>query len=313
MVLGSSQLGALQGADAYVLDRRIDITGDHRSYVLEGDLLGFLNKRWRVLVGGLPGMMISDQLVIGKALFSKEYKPKLVAICFSPRDFIDDTCSSPIRTEPYVFFSKYAHLESDKTFFPTEFDASHAQLILPLRDCFRELCPETYTINAARNQLLGMASPFERIRPGEIVITSGSGYFRCNNNHQYKRRYEKPFSPRLKLNLRCLDALLSYLAQNDIKAVAFGLPLSTEHKKLLPKIFWDFYNQQISKICRKNGADWIDINSEVKGFGDEEFIDGVHLNLIGGHRLASTLALYIANKFHWRTFAELESDEKKLL
>ena len=77
--------------------------------------------------------------------------------------------------------------------------------------------------------------------------------------------------------------------------------------------FWTLYKTEIGEICKKNNADWINIDSDVPGFNDKEFVDGVHLNLIGGHRLASTLALYIANKFHWRSFAELLNDEKKLL
>ena len=177
VVLGSSQLGALQGADAYVFDRRVDITGDHRSYVLEGDLRGFLNKRFRVLVGGLPGMMISDQLVISRALFSKQFKPQLVAICFSPRDFIDNTCSSPVRTEPFMFFARYAHLESLGDLFQQGFNPYDLIAILPLRSQSILLRTETYNGNSDKVLSLPVANPFERINPGEIIIGSGTGYF----------------------------------------------------------------------------------------------------------------------------------------
>jgi hypothetical protein len=64
VVLGGSQLASVLGADAYVYDRVIDITDDHRSYVLEHDLHALLNKHLSVFVAALPEAMISDQLVI---------------------------------------------------------------------------------------------------------------------------------------------------------------------------------------------------------------------------------------------------------
>ena len=56
--LGSSQSGALLAADAYCYDRLIDLTDNHRSYLIENDLKALLHKDLRVLVLGLPGAMI---------------------------------------------------------------------------------------------------------------------------------------------------------------------------------------------------------------------------------------------------------------
>ncbi len=102
VVLGNSQLGPLLGADAYVYDRLIDITGDHRSRLLEHDMHAFLNKRWKVFVGALPKAMLSDQLAISHALFSDIYKPKLVALAVSPIEFIDSSFPF-VHTEAFLF------------------------------------------------------------------------------------------------------------------------------------------------------------------------------------------------------------------
>ena len=77
VVLGSSQLWPVLGADAYVFDRVVDITGDHRSRVLEHDIRALLNKNWRVFIGALPGAMISDQLVTSRHCFRRNINPSL--------------------------------------------------------------------------------------------------------------------------------------------------------------------------------------------------------------------------------------------
>ncbi len=69
VLFGGSQIGPVQGADAYSFDRLVDITGNHRSYVIEHDLQRILHKKLHVFIGRLPGTRISDQLMVSHALF----------------------------------------------------------------------------------------------------------------------------------------------------------------------------------------------------------------------------------------------------
>ncbi len=64
--------------------------------------------------------MISDQLIISRALFSKKYSPKVAVISFSPRDFIDNAHLAITSTEPFSFFSKYTDLGLDLDLFYPE-------------------------------------------------------------------------------------------------------------------------------------------------------------------------------------------------
>ena len=283
MVLGNSQLGPLIGADAYVYNKSIDITGNHRSYLLEQNLQAFLGNKWKVLISAIPNALISDQFIISRSLFSVN-KPKLVALAISPLSFID-TFSSPNYTEARCFFSENSCASCNKK------DIDFPESISPL--------------------VLG--EPFKQICSGQVVITSADGYSFNDNAEEYRLRYRNPLSNRFNFQMRYFNILLKYLAEQHIKVVVFNLPLTIANKKLLPTNFWSFYNQQIKKACNQYNADWVDVNKEVKGFGDNEFMDSIHLNLIGGHRLANTMALYIANKFHWKTFVELESCERKML
>jgi hypothetical protein len=291
-------LGALHSADAQVFGRVVDITDDHRSYTIEDDLYTLLNERFRVFIGALPGAMISDQLVISRALFSNSYKPKLVAITFSPRDFIDRYFPSKISTEAFVFFSKYNDSSS-------------------LRNDLDKLYLEKYKSNAMHDNTnessLHLGRPFQLLAPEEIIIYSGDDYSHKDDTEEYKERYKNPLSPQLDMQLGCLDSLLKYLVQRHIAVIVFNLPISQSNRKLLPNEFWTYYNERINKICRKHGADYISADRVVLPFEETEFADGIHLNLIGGHRWSRPVAFYIANRFHSKPFQQLLSQANKCL
>ncbi len=307
VILGSSQLGALEGADAYVYQRIVDITGDHRSWVLEHDLQGLIGGQRKVLIGGLPGMIMSDQLLISYALFSKQYKPELVAITFSPRDFIDDTCESITQTESFAFFSKHADLRPAGDLFnvkPT-LTLSYIISVLPLRNILENLRSDFNGSISQQSYMIPMANPFERIVRGQIKIDPRDWHVFHDNAAGYRRKYKNALSPKFETQLSCLNLLLSYLNQQNIRTIAFNLPLTASNKKLLPDGFWKYYDNRVSEICRKNGADYVSVDRVVLPFKDDEFIDGAHLNFAGGHRLSKTVALFIANRFRQKPFQEL--------
>ncbi len=299
VILGGSQLGPLLAADAYTYNRVVDITDDHRSHVLERDLAALLEKPLEVFICALPGSIISDQLVISHALFGQRFKPRLVALTFSPRDFIDNNFPIATSTETSTFFSKY-----------TDPSLLRENLSKARKQKYTAKFTHEYQTENAPALILG--EPFERISAGELTISHSDNYSYRDNTDEYKQRYRNPLSPQLETQMGQFDSLLKYLAQLQIKVVAFNLPLKADNKKLLPDTFWKCYDGRISEICRKNGADYVSVDKVVLPFKDNEFIDGVHLNLAGGHRLSKTIALFIANKLGPKTFQELLARDKYL-
>jgi hypothetical protein len=300
VILGSSQITPLLGADAYVYDRVIDMTDDHRSYVIEHDLNALLHKKFRVFVGALPGAMISDQLAISRALFSNGYKPKLVAVTFSPRDFIDSYFSDKSSTEAFAFFSKYTN--------PTSLRNDLDKIREEKFDC------KSNCISNSRDEsALHFGKPFRRIAPEDVIIYSDDDYSYRDDTEEYKARYKNSLSPQLNMQLDCLDSLLKYLAQQHIPVVAFNLPISESNRKLLPDKFWTYYDKRISDICKRDGADYISADRVVLPFERSEFADGIHLNLIGGLRWSRPVAFYIANRFRSKPFKELLDKSNKCL
>jgi len=307
VVLGTSQVGSLLNADAYVYDRRVDITGDHRSYTIEHDLKLLLHKDWRTLVLGFPGAMISDQLIMSHALFSKKHHPKLVVLTISPRDFIDNMYHSPTSSEVFAFFSKSINFEPEmQSIFTPQFKSLiDIHSFIPLRTVGRDiLCLEDYNVSSRNNDCMipaparSIAMPFERVIPRQCEIGSGDLYFYRDNTQDYRRRYKCPYSQQLNLQLSCLDLLFKYLAEQGISVSVVEMPLTNYNHILLPETFWSFYKTKIKETCRKYEVDYWDTESIWDDFSSLEFCDSVHLNLHGGLKVTRPVVLATAYKFH---------------
>jgi len=293
VILGDSQLGALFGADTYVFGKSVDVTGGHHSAVIEHDLDNLLGKKWKVFVCALPGAMVSDQLVISRALFSEQHRPQLVVLGISPRAFIDNCFESPLSTEAFSFFAKYD--DSDKLR-NSWFSPKNATGI----------SGSTFNYYSEKNSPLTLGEPFEHIRPNEIKIGLGDGYVFSENTEEYRQRYKDPLSSRFVMQMRCFDSLLGYLARHKIRAVVFDLPITAANKNLLLHEFWNTYTDKIIEICKKNAADFVDINNDWRAFNDQDFVDSVHLNLPGSLKLTRPVALFTANKFRHLSAEELQ-------
>ena len=257
VVLGDSQLGPLLGADAYVYDRSVDIAGDRRSLTTEHDVKLLLHKNWRVFIAALPDAMISDQLIISRALFSRAHKqkPSLVIIGLAPREFIDNTGQRLTATEPFAFFAKSINLGRDACLFSPN---CTSQITKQYKDCL--------------SSPLTLGQPFQLIRPGEMIIGSGDGNQFNNNTDGYKVKYNDPRGPQLAVQLRCLDALFRYLKQQHIAAVAIELPLTNANHIRLPESCWKCYNQKITDICHKNDVDYWDTELVWDDFREPNFV-----------------------------------------
>ena len=230
VVLGDSQLGPVAGADAYVYNRTVDVTGDHRSNTVEHDLKLILHKDWHVLIGALPDGMMSDALIASRALFTDHYKPKLVALALSPKEFVD---------------SRYRSIESTESFFTFSGVKSLPASLEEIR--FKSCDHRSIGDNSYGNFCpLHFSNPFERVLPGEIAISSGDGYVVTDDTKKYRKIYGNPMSAQLKEQLNYLDALCKYLWERNIQTIAIELPLSAANHSLLPENLGTFIKREVA-------------------------------------------------------------------
>jgi hypothetical protein len=301
-IFGSSQMGGLQCADARVTGRNIDFTLDHESFALEQELAKRLHTKVTVFNGAIPGAMISDHIVISRALFSAGTKPKIAIIGFSPRDFIDNTCPSPTSTESFMFFSKFADLNRQlPLFFSNGLEQLQWQLsqCLPLRNNVQSLLSgdQSTAQHIARKpttaQSAMMYKPFEPIEPGQCTIGTNPPKIFVDNISDYSNRYKNCFNGSLKQQLQCFRVFCSQMKSNNVQVIAVGMPLLPPNRNLLPPSFWHYFLSQVQTISSETGAKWINFTDD-PSFKPDDYFDTVHLNTQGGLKFASKLADTIA-------------------
>jgi hypothetical protein len=297
-IFGSSQMGGLHCADARVLGRNIDFVLDHQSVTLEQELAKRLHGKVTVFNGAIPGAMISDQVVISKAFFTKQSKPKVVIIGFSPRDFIDNTCPSPTSTEAFMFFSKFADLGKElPLFFSNWIDQTQWQISqsLPLRNNMQALLSNgsTSAVHTMRKattaQQAMMYKPFEPMEPGQCTIGPHPAKIFVDNSEDYSHRYRNCLNGTLKQQLEFFQIFCSQMKENNIQVVAVGMPLLSINRALLPTFFWSYFFSEIKGITNATGAHWINF-SDSPAFQRDDYFDTVHLNTEGGLKFARMLS-----------------------
>ncbi len=283
VILGDSQLWPVLGADAYVYRHPVDIVTQHHSLVLEHDIHVLTKKRYRVFIGSIPKAILSDHLAVCQALFSNEFKPKIVALTISPFNFIESNPSSETVTEASTFFSKYSNPISLRK----DLGRIRTHKYEP---------PRSYDYDSQFKAAFGFGEPFERLAPGENMICGLENYPYEDHAAQYKERYSNPLTHRFYEQMNSLESLIKFLNSKHIKVVVFSNPLFGSNKAFLPQSFWEYYNTRMRQICSNNGADYVDAEKTILPFNKDELFDDLHLNLSGGLRWTRCLGVYISNK-----------------
>jgi hypothetical protein len=154
------------------------------------------------------------------------------------------------------------------------------------------------------------ANPFDRIHPKQVLVWNLPPGKCKNSFEQFRSRYARASAHKIDMH-QIVRGTVRTLRSRGIKVVAFNFPIAESNKNLVSEEFLKRYDEEISQICQKNGADYISIDKTVQPFTNEEFFDTVHLNTKGGYRLSKTLALYMANKLGIKPFPQLiaEADE----
>ena len=304
VLLGSSQLGGLQAADADLLKAPQDYVLDHKCVSIEDQL-----KRHEIDAKcfsiGIVGSMISDQFMISQVLLYPQNAPKLVIATVSPRDFIDGYLPSATSTEVFRWFSPYVSTSAIANDFlsdPIEKARWFTTTGLPLRNAYRneqrELESNQPTFDKSNKPMHRLAQDpllttnnesLISIRPGQCIVTPGMPEFFVDNSSDYKKRYGNSNGPMYKHQITCLNKMLASAKARGIKVLVVGMPLDSSNWTLLPEPFWSDYRNRLQTACRENGASFLELSHDTE-FGRNDFVDGVHLSAHGGSKVARRIA-----------------------
>lgn len=331
-VLGSSQIGGLQAADANLTGRSIDFVDNHHCPTIERALAKTRREPERyVFLSALPGAMISDHFAIAKALYKTKGAPPLVVLTISPRDFIDNSLPCAGATEPYRYFSKFSDMSAyvnrafNRPWSRLEYFAGQEiptrRLEAPLKDGTRSFVETFLACGIAGGESKIAAQPSDtkltaasdsanaklvadqvkfvmggyegNIKPGQAVLTPNLPKLFVDNSRDYKRRYKNTHPDTYDVQFDYLSDFLSFLKGDGSTVLVLGMPLTPENRAILGDKFFAAYGKKVAEVCNQNKAVYVSL-VEAPQFGRGDFCDTVHLNADGGGKLASAIASIIA-------------------
>jgi len=327
VVCGSSQIGGLQAADANTSGAIIDLTSNRSCITLENDLSKRIGIKPAVFLSALPGAMVSDHFVIGRALYQKR-APAVLVLTVSPRDFIDNTLSAAGATDSYRYFSQYNDMTSytDLAFHePWSRLTYFVSTELPVRRLIptvqkvisnlsqSEFLPEIKSVAKAPEKIEAVTAADQlklvtggyggNLRPGQAVLRPNLPKIYVDNTVDYMHRYSNAYPSSYGVQLKYMKEFLADLKSRGIKVLVVGMPLTPRNRALLTNSFWAGFKRKIAERCEQGDAVYIDL-SDSPDFTAGDFCDTVHLNADGGAKLAQHIADAIAQSNVLRTALE---------
>lgn len=126
------------------------------------------------------------------------------------------------------------------------------------------------------------------VRPGEWrVVACSWGAFK-DNTEEYRVRY-KDSNPKIyEGQKKFFEEYLSYLKNQDIKVLVVGMPSLWPNRALLPDKFWGDFRNYLATTTTEYGAKFVDLTADER-FSSKDYLDTVHLNSSGGHRLVDLI------------------------
>ncbi|MDR3612715.1 MAG: hypothetical protein P4L53_04060 [Candidatus Obscuribacterales bacterium] len=324
-VMGSSQVNSPSwAADAHLLRKSIDCLDHREIYALEQGLSNE-GKMPTVVNCAVQGGMISDYYMIEKSLFQKAAQtPKLVIVCVSPRDFIDNKLPAASSTEPFRFFSRFvdsgrlsalaypdwrercfAFLDNTINQLPLKrlndvWTARLTRAMTSLTSCgdgkanggmTLQKEPDAFAKPAQTSNMLAQAisNGQLQVKLGEWVVPPNMEHVFVDNTAEYQRRYAvaKPVSYAIQLSF--FKEMLTDLRNRGCDVIVVQMPTLPMNQVLLPETFWQDFKQTLANLCVENKASMLDLTQD-KDFQKSDYLDTVHLNDHGGIKLFEKLS-----------------------
>lgn len=333
--LGSSlMLVPLAGVDADFLGKRLDGSKHHISAYFQHKLKQETGLDIKAFSFALPGEMPSDAYLILRNLLSGARKPDVIIYGVGPRDFLDNTLSSPASTDPFRFLSKFGEFGSIASSYMTDFmlqlDYGLGELFYPYgarADISRVL---SETTEAAINRLLPLPSGviamnsdekrrlIAAYRPYEVL--EGQSWFRpstaedhkivLNNLDEYKKRYGKMNWNTYICQMQFLASLLNLSKERGIHVVLMTMPITDANRCLISSLSWQAYHDGVLGMARRKGATVVDLNRD-SDFSNADFMDTVHLHSGGGKHLLDKLWVHLSSQKSFLSALKYGSENQK--
>jgi hypothetical protein len=323
VLFGSSQMAsATFSADSYKSKTDLDCVLYRHNATLEKEIEARTGAHPETFNLAMGGGMVSDALMMSRALLTEGKQPKLVVLGVNPRDFIDNDLPAASATDSFKFFSPYVSLSDvHKAAYPDFFAHMDWELdqYLPLKrirlQMQKDLANNVTACLPPENPAVAIASGLSDaplggksekkflqtisgsigdVKPKEWVVP----HFICeayiDNTKEYLHRYHNPNPALYSTEKAFFTAFLKDMQEKHIAVLVVGMPSRDVNRALLPETFWSQFRGFINADCNQYGAIFADLTASDK-FVQRDFLDTVHLNGYGGDKLFATIAEKISS------------------
>jgi hypothetical protein len=313
MLMGSSlMMSVVHGGDATYLNEPQKVAFHHRSYYLEKQLETRFNKKISTFAFPIGGLMSSDAYAITATLLDGPQAPRILIYGIAPRDFMDNTLSSPASTETFKYLEKFGKTDSiawdchqsfwskaDYILGKVCFLFGHKpDLVYLQQNIARQLIATYYKSNNFNEtkaplwlRKMALLQLPEDCGPSDLSYDpySVTGSRFSDDSAQYLKRYW-PFKERTYMQqLSFLKKTLALCHKNGTKVILVNMPLTPQNIELMPPGAYNRYLSDIKTLAQSQDAQVLDLNQPAK-FPKKCFEDSVHLNGLGGVTFIDLLA-----------------------
>ncbi len=318
VLLGSSlMMAALHGGDAAHLDQPQKTALHNRSRLFESLLSDKLHKQVSTFAFAQAGEMASDAYVIARTMLAGERRPRAIIYGIAPRDFMDNTISSPASSQVFKYMERVGDLTdlgipARRSFWErAEYLGTRASFIYEHRPDFVHVqhamtkgilgglgindLDAVHSIFHIRKQSL--AELPEDAGPDEVIIhppVRGAQPEYTDNSAEYRSRYAAFKEKQFKEQLSYLERLLALTSDLGVDVILVNMPLTPDNVKMMPPGLYDRYMKSVASISQKYQSKLIDLNASGE-FPQKYFYDTVHLNANGGKQFFEILTRQLFN------------------
>jgi hypothetical protein len=246
---------------------------------------------------GVPSLMLSDCDLLFEKLQRNDALPETVVLLLAPRDFMDNTVAGER--------SLFMHEINGRITWKELFNSGGAQ-----RFFANIYSAMNYGANAwckqfrTGGQRVALAIKKLGRKPRNETLAGGPGrkealhnfYFgdgKLSDLGVYKKRYNPPDHVRIKEQLYAMCKLLDRLKAQSIRTVVVSMPLTQENIKLIDKDAHQEVLDGMQSACRDRAVPFLTA-ADLGTYENSDFVDSVHLNVIGGDKFFRRLAELIS-------------------
>ncbi|MCC7530216.1 MAG: hypothetical protein IT342_16960 [Candidatus Melainabacteria bacterium] len=248
---------------------------------------------------GVPSLMLSDCDLLFEKLQHNDALPETVVLLLAPRDFMDNTVAAErnlfmheingritlkelfnsVRAQQF-FANLYSAINYGANAWCKQFRSGGQRVALAIKKLGRK----------PRNQTLA-GGPSREKALHHFYFGDG----KLSDLAVYQKRYNPPDHVRIKEQLAAMAKLLARLKANSVRIVVVSMPLTPRNIALIDKDAHTEILEGMRSVCKACAVPSL-TEEDFGTYENSDFVDSVHLNVIGGDKFFRRLAGLISSR-----------------